>query len=102
LCQLDSDCDDFRRVNIDEAAVLATILEANDAVHLGEEGVILAATDVGAGLERCATLTNDNAAAEDSLAAEYLDSEPFLEEPKPFLCAIRLPLSRCPRGLCAH
>jgi hypothetical protein len=24
------------------------------------------------------------------------ESRPFLEEPKPFLCAIRLPLSRCP------
>jgi hypothetical protein len=29
------------------------------------------------------------------------ESRPFLEEPKPFLCAIRLPLSRCPQGICA-
>src|ERR1700722_3161324 len=67
--------DDFRRIDVDEAAVLATILEANHAADLGEEGVVLAPADVCAGLQRCATLTDDDAATEDSLAAEYLNAE---------------------------
>ena len=72
LCR---DRDDFRRIDVDEAAVLATILETNHAADLGEEGVVLAAADVRAGLQRCATLTNDDAATEDSLAAEYLNAK---------------------------
>jgi len=70
-------CDNFRRIDVDEAAMLATILETNHAIDLGEEGIVLATADVGAGLERCTTLTNDDAAAEDGLATEYLDSEPL-------------------------
>ena len=68
---------DFGRVDVDEAAVLAAVLEADHAADLGEEGVVLAAADVGAGLERGAALTDDDAAAEDGLAAEYLDAEPL-------------------------
>ena len=64
-------------VDVDEATLLAFVLEADDAVDLGEEGVIFAATDVGAGFERGSTLTDDDAAAEDRLTAEYLDSEPL-------------------------
>ncbi len=55
--------------------MLATILETNDAGYLREESVVLAATDVGAGLERCATLSHDDAAAVNHLAAEDLDAE---------------------------
>jgi hypothetical protein len=69
------DRDDFRRINVDEAAVLATVLEADHAADLGEEGVVLAAADVCAGLQRCATLTDDDAATEDSLTAEYLNAK---------------------------
>src|SRR5271167_1179204 len=69
---LGRDRDDFRRIDVDEAAVLATILEADHAADLGEEGVVLTTADVRAGLQRCATLTDDDAATEHSLAAEYL------------------------------
>ncbi len=72
-----ADCGHFGRVDVDKAAVLATVLEANHAADLGEEGVVLAAADVGAGLKRGSTLTDDNAATEDGLTTEYLDSEPL-------------------------
>ena len=72
---LGRDRDDFGGIDDDEAAVLATILEANHAADLGEEGVVLAAADVCAGLQRCAALTDDDAATEDSLAAEYLNAK---------------------------
>jgi hypothetical protein len=68
---------DFGRVDVDEATLLAAIAEANHAGDLGEEGVVLAAADVFAGLERGSTLANDDAAAEDGLAAEYLNAEPL-------------------------
>src|SRR3984957_12802658 len=67
---LGRDGDDSGGIDIDEAAVLATILEADHAADLGEQGVVLAAADVGAGLQRCSALTNDDAAAQDGLAAE--------------------------------
>jgi hypothetical protein len=68
---------DFGGIDVDEAALLSAIAEANYAGDLSEQGVVFAATDVFAGLERCATLANDDAAAEDCLAAEYLDAEPL-------------------------
>jgi hypothetical protein len=74
---LNRDGSKFGRVDIDEAALLALVLEANDAVHLREEGVVLAAAYVGAGLQRGAALTDDDASTEDRLAAEYLHSEPL-------------------------
>ena len=57
--------------------MLATILEADNARDLCKEGVVLTTADVQAGLQRCSTLTNDDAAAEDCLAAEYLYAEPL-------------------------
>jgi hypothetical protein len=71
------DSDYFRRIDDDEAAMLATILEADNARNLRKEGVILATADVQARLQRCAALTNDDAAAQDCLAAEYLYTEPL-------------------------
>lgn len=65
------------RVDDNKAAVLATILETNNARNLREKGIVLAATDVQAGLQRCAPLANDDAAAEDCLAAKYLNAEPL-------------------------
>ena len=44
---------------------------------VGEEGIVRAATDVLAGLERCAALANEDGAAGDELAAETLDAEPL-------------------------
>ena len=81
LCQqaefLRLDGDDFGRIDQDEAAMLATILEADDARYLREEGIVLAAADVQAGLERCAALADDDAAAQNCLAAKHLDAEPL-------------------------
>jgi hypothetical protein len=57
--------------------MLSTILETDDAIDLGEESIVLAPADVRAGLKRCATLTDDDAAAEDGLSAENFDSEPL-------------------------
>ena len=67
--------DDFDRVDRDEAAMLATVLEADHAVDLGEQGVVLAAANVDAGLKRGATLANQDGAASDDLAAEALHAE---------------------------
>ena len=74
---LDRDRGEVGGIDVDEAAVLALVLEADDAVDFGEEGVIFAAAYVGAGLERGAALTDDDASAEDGLTAEYLDAEPL-------------------------
>ena len=71
------DGDHFRWVDKNEASVLTTILEADDAGDLREQRVIFAATNVQAGLERCATLTNNDAATENCLTAKYLDAKPL-------------------------
>jgi hypothetical protein len=71
------DCLRADGVNVDEAATLATVLEADLAVDLREEGIVRATANVNAGLERCPTLTNDDAAAKDRLATEDLDAEPL-------------------------
>lgn len=57
--------------------MLAAILESNHAGDLGEEGVVFAAANIQAGLQWCAALANDDAAAEDCLAAKYLYAEPL-------------------------
>jgi hypothetical protein len=73
--ELAGDSEDFGWVYSYEAAVLTTVLEADYAADLGEEGVVFTAADVCAWLERGATLTDDDAAAEDCLTAEHLDAE---------------------------
>jgi len=75
--RLGADGGDFGRFDVDEAAVLATVLEADNAVNFGEEGVVLAAAYVQAGLERSAALPHDDAAAEDGLSAEDFNAEPL-------------------------
>jgi hypothetical protein len=75
--RLAGDRGEFGGVDVDEATVLALVLEADDTVDLGEEGIVFAAAHVGAGLERGASLTDDDASAEDCLTAEYLDAEPL-------------------------
>jgi hypothetical protein len=75
--ELGGDGGDFGWLDVYETSVLAAVLELNDSADLGEEGVVLAAAYVGTGLERCATLAHDDAAAEDGLAAEFLYSQPL-------------------------
>jgi hypothetical protein len=70
--ELRRDCDGIDR---DETADLAAVLEADYAVDLGEEGVVLAAAYVCSGLERCSALTNQDGATGDSFAAEALNAE---------------------------
>ena len=62
-------------VDRDEAALLTAVLKADHAVDLGEQGVVLAAADVEAGLQRGSALANQDGAAGDGLAAEALDAE---------------------------
>ena len=69
--------DDFSRLDVDKTSVLTAILKLNNTADLCEEGVIFATADVCAGLERCSTLPDDDAAAEDSLSTEYLDAKPL-------------------------
>jgi hypothetical protein len=76
-CVLDRDRSELRGVDIDEAAVLALVLEADNAVDFGEECVVLAAADIGAGLERGSALADDDASTKDGLAAEDFDAEPL-------------------------
>jgi hypothetical protein len=63
--------------DVDEAALLALVLELHDAGDLGVEGVVGAAADVEAGLVRCAALADEDAAAGDGFAVAALDAEPL-------------------------
>jgi hypothetical protein len=65
------------RKNVDDATMLATIGELDDAIDACEKRIVLGAADVLAGLIARATLANQNAAASDDLAAEALDAEPL-------------------------
>jgi len=69
------DCLRLGRDDVDEAALLAFVLKLNDAGDLGVESVVRAAADVEAGLVRCATLADENAAARDGFSVAALDAE---------------------------
>ena len=60
-------------VDGDLFAVLAVALEADGAVHQGEQGVVLALADVGAGVDLGAALTDEDVAGEDELPIGPLD-----------------------------
>ena len=59
----------------DKRLVVFFLHELNDAVAFGIEGVILAHTDVLAGVVLGATLTNDDVASDSCLSTENLNSE---------------------------
>src|SRR5688572_1715201 len=65
------------RGRIDRHLLTTTIvgLELHDAIHQGEERIILATADVAAGVELGAALTDQNVAGDDVLATEPLDAE---------------------------
>ena len=69
--------DGFGGDDVDEAALLALVLELYDAGDLGVEGVVGAAADIEAGFVRCAALADEDAAAGDGLAVATLDAEPL-------------------------
>ncbi len=55
--------------------MLTAVLKADNTAHLCEQGVILAAADVEAGLQRCTTLADDDSAAQNCLTAKHLHAE---------------------------
>src|SRR5687767_3327497 len=63
------------RLHRNEGAAVAGVLEADRAGRLGEQGVVLADADVGAGVELGAALANQDVAGEDFFRAELLDAE---------------------------
>jgi len=67
----------FDRLNRDESARGALILELNDAADLGEQRVVLADADVDTGLEFRAALPDEDRPARHQLAAKALHSEPL-------------------------
>src|ERR1051325_3594971 len=66
-----------RRIDADELALPPLVLELHDAVNEREERVVLAATDVLAGLPLRPALAREDVAAQDLLAAELLQAEPL-------------------------
>ena len=67
----------FGLVGVDADGLLARVagLEADDAVDLGEQRIILADADVGAGMEVRTALANKNVAREDELTVRALRPE---------------------------
>src|SRR6476660_6782563 len=65
------------RLDRDDAAVAASIVEPHHARDFGEKRVVLAAADVRAGKELRAALPDEDRAARDELAAEALHAEPL-------------------------
>jgi hypothetical protein len=61
-----------RRINV-HATTFA--VEADSAVHEGEDGVVAAETDVLAGHELRAALADDDIAGDNRLAAEHFNAE---------------------------
>src|SRR5690606_20659101 len=66
------------RDHVHELAVLVTAYhEGHHAIGLGEQGVILAAAHVQAGVETGATLPHDDVAGGNGLAAIHLHAQAF-------------------------
>ena len=98
-------CDLF--VNRDLLAILVLALELHDAVHEGEERVVLTLADVDAGVDLRSALSDEDVAGQNKLTVGSLGakarfdslSRPFLVEPMPFLCAISNYTSMCQNQL---
>ena len=63
-------------VNADLLLILGLLLELNAARDQSEKGVVLADTDVGAGMDGSASLTNDNAAGSNTILRRKLRNTP--------------------------
>src|SRR5262249_958950 len=68
----------LRWINTDELAGPPLVFKLHDAVDQGEQRVVFTAADIVAGFPTCATLARNDVAAEHSLAAEFLQTEPLL------------------------
>jgi len=64
-------------INADELSGPALVLKLHDAIDQREQRIILAAADVVAGFPLCAALARDDVAAENSLTAKLLQTEPL-------------------------
>ena len=64
-------------VNADELAGASLVFKLDDSIDQSEQRIILAASDIVAGFPLRATLARDDVAAENSLAAKLLESEPL-------------------------
>src|SRR5580692_6713838 len=64
-------------VDVDVLAHAAAVAEFDHAGDFGEQGVVLAAADVHAGLHFGAALTHDDGTAGDKLTAEGLYAQPL-------------------------
>jgi hypothetical protein len=67
----------LRWINADELAGPALVFKLHDAVDQREQRIVFAAADIVAGFPTGATLARDDVAAEHSLAAEFLQTEPL-------------------------
>jgi hypothetical protein len=67
----------FYRFDHHKLAHGTLIQELDPASDLGEERVVLAATNIQAGLDPRAPLANDNGSAGDYLSAERFETEPL-------------------------
>ena len=63
------------RVNGNLLAVLTQALETNNALNLGEQGVVLAAADVQARMDLRAALTDKDVARRNGLTVRTLDAQ---------------------------
>ena len=63
------------RIDRHKTTVVATVDKLHASANLGEQGVVLAATNIQAGLQRCAALANDNGAACNQLARKTLHAK---------------------------
>ena len=68
---------DFLGVNADALAAAVLRLEAQNAVNLCEQGIILTDANVGAGMEMSAALPDEDIARKHELTVRTLRSEPL-------------------------
>src|SRR5690348_9342275 len=60
-----------------EGAAAGGGVEGDPTIRLGEQGVVLADADIGAGMELGAALAHEDVAGEDELIAEPLHAQPL-------------------------
>src|SRR3954469_11489989 len=65
----------FGRLHRDGGAAAGAGVEGHPAVRLGEQGVVLADADIGAGVELGAALTDQDVARDHDLIAELLHAQ---------------------------
>ncbi len=64
-------------VNADKLAFLAFIFKLYEALYQGEQRIVFAFADIVAGFPLCTALARNDVAAEDMLAAKFLEAKPL-------------------------